>query len=87
MPGHSEDVVVGLKGKVRMVTLPGEEGSNCRSNNVTGDWVILGMNGPIEAVAMENDQHVDVTLIPFFTWANRGRSDVRIWLPRFSSGM
>jgi hypothetical protein len=74
-----------LKAKVRAVVLPQDKGGSGPSEDLQGDWVILSRDEVIiDTLPGEEEREVDVTLIPFFAWANRGSSDVRVWLPQAS---
>lgn len=36
----------------------------------------------VRIAAQRGEGKKSLTLIPYFMWANRGRSDLRVWLPR-----
>ena len=49
------------------------------------DVDVLQLNTVPSSISVDsqyNFKRLPLTLIPYFLWANRGRSDLRVWLPR-----
>ncbi|KAF8582167.1 glycoside hydrolase family 127 protein [Ramaria rubella] len=84
------DAIVALRGTVRVVVLPDGPGITAQTGRIDsdgpgGEWVVLGRGVvTVHTAPTEEERQADVTLVPFFGWANRGKSDVRVWLPRSS---
>ena len=58
-----------LKTYVRLVKTDDEDGGG-------------EVTGPGLAGDPDGDQRVSLTMVPYFMWANRAKSSMRVWLPK-----
>jgi uncharacterized protein len=67
---HRPDLLTG----VTVVTAQGRAG-----RHVNTDWPYQQAG---QGAVAEDGEDVQITAVPYFTWANRGIAPMRVWLPR-----